>query len=469
VYWDEPHVPTERERTLVRRTADITAIAIEREQAEQALTDASLTDSLTGLGNRRLFLNRLGEALGRAGDDPSVAVLYLDLDGFKFVNDSLGHDVGDQLLRAVAARLQGVVRPGDTAARLGGDEFAIVCERVTDLGAARVLAERTRSVLSGPFRVAGREIFATASVGVSVGSSSARPSRLVENADAAMYQAKARGRARVELYDDDLRARAQSRMQLETALRHALARQEFSLHYQPVIETSTGKLTALEALLRWTSEDLGSVPPDTFIPVAEETGMIGEIGEWVIGEACRQYAAWRTTNRDMPVIAVNVSPRQLADTSLIETITHALAKYDAPVEALRLEITETALTGLVAENGVLAEISRLGLRVSVDDFGTGHSSLARLRGMSVQELKIDRSFIDGLGTEPGDSAIVAAIVRMAAELSLDVVAEGVETETQLRELRRIDCPHVQGYLYARPAPAHAFEGLITGHLWMPVR
>ena len=468
VYWEEPHVPTDEEQRLVRRVADITAIAIEREQAEKALTDASLTDALTGLANRRLFLLRLGEALGRGSPDlPSVAVLYLDLDGFKLVNDSMGHDVGDQLLRAVGGRLRGVVRPGDTVARLGGDEFAIICESVSDLKAAEVLAERARSVLVAPFRVAARDIFTTASVGVSLGSASASPDRLVDDADTAMYQAKARGRARVELYDDALRSRATRRLQIETALRRALERNEFTLHYQPIVDPRTGRLEALEALLRWDSEDLGSVPPATFIPVAEETGTIVAIGDWVLGEACRQYAAWHLRHPVMPVIAVNVSPRQLVDTTFVETVSRLLTVHAVPVEALRFELTETTFADSVVDGRVLAALRSLGVRLAVDDFGSGHSSLARLRSLAVHELKIDRSFIDGLGTEPGDSAIVSAIIRMAAELGLDVVAEGVETDVQLDELQRLGCGRVQGFLFARPAPATMFDPLISDHLWLP--
>jgi diguanylate cyclase (GGDEF)-like protein/PAS domain S-box-containing protein len=467
VYWREPHIPTDRERRLVGRIADITAIAIERELAEQALTDASLTDALTGLPNRRLFLSRLAEALSRAPHDrPTVAVLYIDVDRFKLVNDSIGHDVGDQLLRAVGARLQGVVRPKDTAARLGGDEFAIICENVADLAAAQVLAERARAVLSGPFRVAGREVFASASVGVSVGSASARPDRLVEDADAAMYQAKARGRARVELYDDALRERARARLLVETALRHALARSEFSLHYQPVIDLATGRLAAFEALLRWTSEEVGSVPPATFIPVAEETGMIGDIGQWVIGQACRQLVSWRRSAAVAPVMAINVSPRQLADAGFVGVVTSALAAHDLPIEAILLEITETVLADPMTDGDVLADLSRIGARFSVDDFGTGHSSLARLRGLAVNELKIDRSFIDGLGTEADDSAIVSAIIRMSGALGLDVVAEGVETVKQLTELQRLGCPRAQGFLFARPAPAATFADRLSGHDWL---
>ncbi|MEO7631639.1 MAG: EAL domain-containing protein [Mycobacteriales bacterium] len=468
VYWDEPHSPTEDERRLVSTTAHITAIAIERAQAEQALADANLTDPLTGLGNRRLFPRKLGEALSKAGDNATVAVLYLDLDGFKFVNDSMGHDVGDQLLRPVGARLSGVLRPDDTAARLGGDEFAIICENSSDVHAAEVLAERARRVLTAPFRVAGREVFATASVGLSVGSSSTAPARLVQDADAAMYRAKARSRARVEVFDDELRARSYERMQLATGLRQALDRDEFTLNYQPVIELATGRLTALEALLRWKSPDMGPIPPDSFIPVAEDTGLISEIGAWVIEQTCRQYAVWRRRHEEMPVIAVNVSPRQLADSGLVRALSGALSHHDVPVEAIRIELTETALADATAGNTVLAELSRLGLRFSVDDFGTGHSSLARLRSMPVPELKIDRSFIDGLGMEPEASAIVSAVVRMAAELSLDVVAEGVETRTQLDELRKLGCAHVQGFLYARPAPAAAFDDVLGDHVWAPV-
>ncbi|MEP7053765.1 MAG: EAL domain-containing protein [Actinomycetota bacterium] len=468
VYWRQPHRPTEYERHLVSRIADITVIAIERELAEQALTDASRRDALTGLPNRTLFLRRLAEALSLAGqDNPKVAVLYLDLDHFKLVNDVFGHELGDQLLRAVGARLQKVVRPQDTPARIGGDEFAILCENVSDLAAAQVLAERARAVLDGPFRFAGLEVFATASVGVSVGSASARPERLVEDADAAMYRAKARGRARVELYDDDLRSRARDRLRIETALRHGLDRSEFALHYQPVIDLVTGRLAAYEALLRWTSADLGSVPPATFIPVAEETGMIVGIGEWVITEACRQQALWGSRDGIAPVIAINVSPRQLSDPGFLGLITSAVAAHDMSMDAILLEITETALADPVSDSDVLAVLSELGARLSVDDFGTGHSSLARLRGLAVNELKIDRSFIDGLGVEADDSAIVSAIIRMAGELSLDVVAEGVETRAQLSELQRLGCLRAQGFLFAHPAAARAFDDLPPDRNWLP--
>jgi diguanylate cyclase (GGDEF)-like protein/PAS domain S-box-containing protein len=467
VYWREPHRPTARERRLVGRIADITAIAIERELAEQALTDASLTDALTGLPNRKLFLTRRAAALARAPDDrPTVAVLYVDLDRFKLVNDSIGHDVGDQLLRAVAARLQGVVRPKDTAARLGGDEFAILCENVSDLAAAQVLAERARAVLAGPFRVAGREVFASASVGVSVGSAKSRPGRLVEDADAAMYQAKARGRARVEVYDDELRTRADRKLRIGTALRHALPRSELAVHYQPVVDLSTGRLAAFEALLRWTSGEVGSVPPSVFIPVAEETGMIGAIGEWVLGQALAQLVSWRKSGVDAPVIAINVSPRQLSDPRFAATVSRALAAHSVPIDAVRLEIPEVVLAEPAGDGDVLADLSAIGAVFSVDDFGTGHSSMARLRDLPVRELKIDGSFIDGLGTRADDSAIVSAVISMSGALGLDVVAEGVETMEQLTELQRLGCRRAQGFLFARPAPAATFADRLSGHDWL---
>jgi diguanylate cyclase (GGDEF)-like protein/PAS domain S-box-containing protein len=440
----------------------------ERKRAEAAMAYQALHDSLTQLPNRFLLLDRLSQALARTARDESlVAVLMLDLDRFKFVNDSLGHPAGDDLLMGVARALRDAVRPGDTVARLGGDEFVVVCESVSSDAHARVLAERLAALVAGGYPVAGTEVFTSASIGVALGRSGASTEDLLSDADAAMYLAKEKGRGRVELFRPLLRSRAESRLAAESLLRHAVEEQEFVLCYQPIVDLEGGWIVATEALVRWRRPDDSIVMPAEFIPLAEETGLIVPIGAWVIAEACLQLRAWKDAFPRLPLtMAVNLSARQLTG-ELLDVLTKALDGAALDPAALTLEITESVLMD-DAESALeaLLGLKALGVALSIDDFGTGSSSLSYLKHFPIDTLKIDRSFVAGLGEDGDDRAIVAGVLAMARGLRVGVVAEGVETAEQLRALRVLGCPFAQGYHFARPVPAADFEALLRrGPRW----
>ena len=435
----------------------------ERKIAEEQLVHQALHDALTGLPNRALFLDRLGLALSRLDRRNGLAaVFFLDLDYFKVVNDSLGHLAGDQVLVAVADRLQQSLRDGDTAARLGGDEFAVLCDDLVDEGEALQIAERLgEAVVAQPVRLAGRDLVVTVSIGVAFAThSTQRPESLLRDADAAMYRAKERGRARYELFDADMRARALARLETEAALREALDGDQLSLSYQPEVLLEDGRQIGAEALLRWNREN---APPAEFIAVAEETGLIVPIGGWVLREACRQLAQWRelAPDRAPAHVSVNLSGRQLARPELPDVVEDALTSSGLPPSALCLEITESVLMDdiEVAVSGVKA-LKGIGVEVAVDDFGTGYSSLAHLRRFPVDTLKIDHSFVAGLGRNPEDAAIVRAVLALAQTLGLAVVAEGVERPDQLNELRALGCERAQGHLFSAPLSKQAFTDLL---------
>jgi diguanylate cyclase (GGDEF)-like protein/PAS domain S-box-containing protein len=435
---------------------DITA----RAEAERALNHQAAHDTLTGLPNRVLLENRLIQALGRARrHDEQVAVLFLDLDGFKVVNDGLGHLAGDELLVEVARRLVAQLRPDDTVARFGGDEFAIVCE-VATIAVAMQLASRLLECLRPAFSVQGNEVFITGSVGLVLAEHDAQPDALLRDADAAMYRAKERGRCRVEVFDDNLRERAASKLHSATALRRALERGELRVFFQPVVAVDTGQPLAVEALLRWQHPERGLVEPHDIIPVAEDTGMIVPIGRWVLQEALRQRAGWEAVLPGLePVrLSVNLSARQLSEAGLVPDIKAALGAYGTDPSSIILEITESVLMSDPDSLSTVKAIHDLGISLHVDDFGTGYSSLAYLKTLPVDALKIDRVFVDGLGTDGDDHAIVTAVIALARAMSLGVIAEGVETEAQLRVLRDLGCDHAQGYLFARPMP---FDDLVA--------
>jgi diguanylate cyclase (GGDEF)-like protein len=383
-------------------------------------------------------------------------VLFLDLDRFKVVNDSLGHSIGDVLLVEVARRLADLLRGGDTVARLGGDEFVMLLPDVAGSDEAVIIAKRVLAAIRRPIEVDADELFTTASMGIAVWEASrpadgaATAEALVRDADTAMYRAKARGRDRYEIFDEDLRTQATARFHLETFLRRAVELGELEVHYQPEIDLHTGLLAGAEALVRWRHPVEGLLEAKTFIDLAEESGLILDLGSWVLKEACRQVGEWkRTDGRELGTLRVNLSPRQIAHPDLLDTVVQALEIGGLEPSSLCLEITETALmSDAAASLSVLSALRSLGVELAIDDFGTGYSSLSYLKRFPVTVLKIDRSFVDGLGNDPDDTAIAGAIVSLGRSLGLSLVAEGVETPRHLHELRLLGCDRAQGYLFS---------------------
>jgi diguanylate cyclase (GGDEF)-like protein len=419
-----------------------------------------LRDPLTGLASRLVLNDRLRLALERARRQrTAVAVLFIDLDRFKVLNDSLGHDTGDQVLRVVSERLRSCARGADLAVRFGGDEFILVCEDLDGPAAAMAIGERVGALLRRPVPVDGRGHVLTVSIGVRVTTDPDRsPQDLVRDADTAMYRAKERGRDRCELFDTAMFTDASRRLEIEAGLRVALARDELRLHYQPEVDLASGRVEAVEALLRWEHPERGLLAPGEFISVAEDTGLIVPIGSWVIREACRQAAAWS----DPPVtMRVNLSARQLRDPGVVDVVRDALHDSGLPASDLCLELTESVLMqDMQYSSAALADLRSLGVRLALDDFGTGYSSLAYLRQLRVDLLKIDRSFMPELAARPAEQTIVAAIVAMARSLGLHVTAEGIETVEQFEQVRAMGCDAAQGFLLARPAAPEDVAGLL---------
>jgi diguanylate cyclase (GGDEF)-like protein len=439
--------------------------AIERKQTEVQLAHRALHDPLTGVPNRRLLLDRIGHALARlARSGQAVAVLFVDFDRFKQVNDSFGHDAGDRVLVEAAARIHASIRPSDTLARLGGDEFVVLCEDVEGDDQAVGIARRVQRALEPAFRLGASQVRLGASIGVAVGTSDGdSPSGLIRNADAAMYHAKAFGGGRYEVFDEVLRTRVAARLATENALRLALDRGELRLHYQPVVVLATGRLTGVEALVRWAHPERGLVAPLEFISVAEESGLIQSLGQWVIEEACKQAERWRLANPAQApgMMSVNLSPLQLVRSDLVEIVGAALRDTGSQAARLCLEMTESVvMEDARSVAAALTALGAMGVQLAVDDFGTGYSSLRSLRRFPVNVLKIDRSFVGGLGSSADDASIVAAVQSLADALNLDTVAEGIETELQVRELRALGCETGQGYYYAPPQPAEAIGKLL---------
>jgi diguanylate cyclase (GGDEF)-like protein len=425
----------------------------DRKRAEEALAHQAFHDALTGLANRALFADRVEQALRRGvRGQGQPAVVFIDLDGFKGVNDTLGHSAGDALLREVARRLRSVVRLDDTVSRLGGDEFAVLVEQAgSGPEGAVATAERVLATLAVPFTLERQTVTISGSVGIAVGSAGTCSDSLIGDADIAMYAAKMAGRSRAVVFDAGMRASAVAARELEQELRNALAADEFRLVYQPVIDLSDDSITGFEALLRWNSPVLGPVPPDRFVPVAEASGLIEPIGAWALREACATAAAWRAEHGRDLTMAVNVSAVQLTSAHLVDHITEALTASGLPPSALVLEVTETALVADPERaSECLAALRALGLRLALDDFGTGYSSLAHLRQFTVDVLKIDRSFVGTIGEDGVLPPIVRGMIDLGRTLGLEIVAEGVETDAQRRLLVEGRCDLAQGYLFARP-------------------
>jgi diguanylate cyclase (GGDEF)-like protein len=439
--------------------ASLTHIASWRTNEQQLLRDP-----LTGLPSRLLLMSRLQSALTRIErTGRGVAVLFIDLDRFKVVNDSLGHHAGDRLLIAVTERLRKAVRRHEMPARFGGDEFVLVCEDVDDPQDAVAVAERLLKALALPFDFQDGRAFVAGSIGIALTNDPhASPSDLVRDADAAMYRAKEAGGGRWSIFDQIVRDRAVARQAIEGDLRNAIAQDELVVHFQPEIAVATGDIVGVEALVRWERPGAGLVPPGEFIPIAEETGLIVPIGAWVMREACMQ--AMRLFDDGRIVVRVNVSARQLAEPGLTATVAEALAASGLPPERLCLEVTES----VVLEDGdrsvaALQALRDIGVGVSLDDFGTGYCSLSYLRRLPIDSLKIDRSFVRGLGNEADDDSIVTSVIDLARSLGVSVVAEGVETEEQLAGLRARGCDTVQGFLFARPGPATGIAAYVSEH------
>jgi diguanylate cyclase (GGDEF)-like protein/PAS domain S-box-containing protein len=437
----------------------------DRKRMEAELERLALYDSLTGLPNRALFNDRLSQAIERRSRTQATAVYFLDVDRFKRINDSLGHAAGDEVLREVAARIQRMLRPEDTVARFGGDEFTVLCESVGGVLEAVGVADRLQREIAQPLRAGGAELRLSASIGIALAEpgEDADCSRLVEDADAAMYRAKERGGDRTELFDVAMRERAVSALSIEQELRHGLERGELRLFYQPLVSLTSGEIVGAEALIRWQHPERGLLAPDRFLPVAEESGLIVEVGAWAVGEACRRLRDWDRLGCGSPDfgLAVNLSARELTHPDVVSTVLTAVRRSALAPHRLTIEVTEsTAMADRDSGFRALRELSEAGVRIAIDDFGTGYSSLDHLREMPADILKIDRSFVAGMAANSPDSALVAAAIAMGRALEMEVVAEGIETNEQVADLRELGCPLGQGYLFARPLPAEEIDSLL---------
>ncbi|MBS0307759.1 MAG: EAL domain-containing protein, partial [Proteobacteria bacterium] len=452
--------PGERESDAILMSfTDITEV----KEAQQRLEHMATHDSLTGLPNRAFLVDRLTHSLSLAhrNDQHRVAVMFLDLDRFKHVNDTIGHEAGDKVLQTVAARLTGCIRETDTLARLGGDEFVILAEGFDDANYLTRLAERILLAIAEPFRLQGYEYYLGVSIGISVHPEDGNDGHtLLRCADSAMYSAKECGRNHYQFYTQEMNARTQRRYHLEKNLRHALNNQEFVLHYQPKIDLVTERIVGAEALLRWDNPGTGLVMPEEFIPLAEETGLIVPIGRWVLEQACRQVAQWRERLMPEMKISVNLSPRQFHDEYLLNIITDILNRCALPPEVLELEITESLLMSDTAKLlPTFHALTDLGIAFSLDDFGTGYSSLSYLHRFPIKNLKIDRSFIKDIPGNRDSVALTQTIIAMAHSLNMRVTAEGVEQDSQMHFLRDAGCHEMQGFYFSKPVPAAEFEAL----------
>ncbi|HEX6942845.1 MAG TPA: EAL domain-containing protein [Gemmatimonadaceae bacterium] len=444
----------------------------DREVREQRLRHESVHDPLTGLPNRTLFMRRLSDATHRArrGHDGLFAVLFLDVDGFKLVNDSMGHHVGDEMLVSIAKRLEGCVRGGDIVARLGGDEFAILLERIIDVRDAAMVAERVQEALMTPLQIGGYEHATSASIGVALSTgASEQPEYVLRSADIAMYRAKNTGRGRYEMFDRAMHAEALTRLQIETDLRHAFERDEFFLHYQPIVSLKDGRIIGAEALIRWRHFERGVVSPATFVPVAEDTGLVVPLGRWVLREACQQARTWQSgiANGQPFAMSVNLSVREFAQPDLVKAVASILEETGLPPQSLRIEITESAIIGQKHPAiETVEQLRALGVAIHLDDFGTGYSALSYLHRLPLDAVKVDRAFTSSIDTEERPLHVVRAIISLAHAIGLEVVAEGVTNTRQIELLRDMGCDLAQGFIFSRPCNVEELEALLlTSPSW----
>ncbi|MGM0594449.1 MAG: putative bifunctional diguanylate cyclase/phosphodiesterase [Pseudomonadota bacterium] len=453
----------DKEGKIINYVAILSDLA-QLKHSEAELEHLSNHDPLTDLPNRRLLNARLEHGIDQARRHRyGLAVMLLDIDRFKDINDSLGLPTGDALLQELARRVSGCVRREDTVARLGGDELLVVLDEVRSPHSAAEAAQKILDALTPPFLLDGHELFITASIGISLYPENGdTPERLIRNADAAVYRAKDQGRNRTEFYSESLSQSSMERLSLITGLRHAIENSELVLHYQPQLNLSTGKIAGVEALVRWHHPEQGLIPPDNFIPIAESTGLIGAIGDWVLEEACRQMHQWHSSGIKIPRVAVNLSARQLSDSGLAERVASALERHDLVPSQLELELTETAIMAdPVQASATLETVARMGVEMAVDDFGTGYSSLAYLQRLHVHRLKIDRTFVDGLPDDLNSAAICRAVIAMAHSLGMETIAEGIEEKPQRDYLESEACTMGQGWYFAKAMPAPELEQWLT--------
>lgn len=443
----------------VRQFAAVIADITKRKQDEERILYQANYDSLTGLPNRALFIDRLNQSIaGMSRTGKSLALLFIDLDGFKLINDTLGHDIGDKLLQEAAVRLGECIRTGDTVARLGGDEFTIVMPNLDDPRNATIVAQRSLEALATAFNLNGHEAFVSASIGITVFPDDALSStELLKNADSAMYRAKDQGKANYQYFTADMNQKVKERLILKNGLVKAHDNGEFTLYYQPKLDIKTNTIVSVEALMRWDSPELGSVPPNVFIPLLEESGMVVEVGAWAIKRACEQHSEWISEGLPPIKIAVNLSPRQLREPSFVEIVTNILNETSVSHEFFEIEITESMLMS-DAPNVVacLKSLHDSGIHISMDDFGTGYSSLSYLKRFPIDTIKIDRSFVADITTNNDDAEIIRTIINMGRTLNRNIIAEGVETQEQLDLLRQYECDEIQGYLVSTPLAAKDF-------------
>lgn len=453
-------------KAVLQMFSDIT----ENKRLEQRLKHISSHDILTGLPNRMLLTDRLGQAMARSRRYKKfVALMMLDLDRFKEINDAMGHEKGDVLLRAVAQRLSKCVRETDTITRLGGDEFVVIFTDITDAKDVERVVQKVGESFAAPFDIDGQEVYTTASIGVSIYPADGETiDLLLKNVEIAMYHAKSQGPGNFQFFNKAMGITAFERKTIENSLRKAIERGEFMVYYQPQVRLADWRIIGMEALIRWKHPELGVVAPSKFIPLAEETGLIVPIGDWVLKTACEQNVARQDAGLSPVTVAVNLSPREFSQRTLVERIANTLRETRLDPKWLELEITEsTAMQSIENTVAILEQLSQLGIHISIDDFGTGYSSLNYLKKFPLTRLKIDRSFIQDIVEDPDDAEIVKAIVAMAHSLKLEVVAEGVENEEQLMYLRSLECDHVQGYLFSKPLPSNEFDAIDTaiGRRW----
>jgi len=472
MFWNELFIsPVHDESGAVTHFIGIQNDITQRRHAEERLTYLATHDELTGLPNRTLLQDRMRQAMARVLREGGImALLFIDLDRFKNINDSLGHEIGDAVLRTAAGRLLGCIREGDTVARLGGDEFVVMLTGVPRIEDVTTTGQKLLTVLASPFHAEGHHLFVTASAGISLFPRDGDDVQsLLKNADTAMYRAKEKGKNRLQFYAEEMNAWVNKRLFIETQLRHALDREEFVLHYQPQVDLETGRISGAEALVRWNNPQVGLIAPSEFIPIAEETGLIVRLGAWVLENACRQAAAWQQAGHTKLRIAVNLSARQLTRSGLVELIDRVLAATGMDPRLLELELTESMLIEPDEEStSTISRLSRMGVRFSLDDFGTGYSALGYLNRFPLGAIKLDRSFIADVTKDRKASALARSIISMAHELRMRVVAEGVETEKQLLFLAGRECDEVQGFFLGRPVPAEQFAAVLQqsgGMLW----